>query len=85
VRICLKVNAKKIKYIAMFRKQHAGTDHKRRQAIKLSERVKQFRYLGLSLTHQNLIHEEIKSRLKSWHACYLRCRIFCLPFYFPKI
>ena len=68
--ICLEVNAKKIKYIAMFREQHARKDHKRRQAIKLSERVKQFRYLGSFLTHQNLIHEEIKSRLKSRNACY---------------
>ena len=29
-----------------------------------------FRYLGTTLTNQNLIQEEIKSRLKSGNACY---------------
>jgi hypothetical protein len=34
------------------------------------ERVKEFRYLGTTLTNQNSIQEEIKSRLKSGNACY---------------
>jgi len=34
------------------------------------ERVEQFRYLGTTLTNQNCIQEEIKSRLKSGNACY---------------
>ena len=33
------------------------------------ERVEQFIYLETTLTNQNFIHEEIKSRLKSGHAC----------------
>jgi hypothetical protein len=33
--------------------------------------VKEFMYLGTTLTNQNSIHEEIKSRLKSGNACYL--------------
>jgi hypothetical protein len=32
--------------------------------------VEQFRYLGTALTIQNSIHEEIKTRLKSWTAYY---------------
>jgi len=34
------------------------------------ERVKQFIYLKSSLTNQNSIQEEIKSRLKSGNGCY---------------
>jgi hypothetical protein len=43
------------------------------------ERVEEFKCLGTTLTNQNSIQEEIKSRLKSGNACYLWCRIFCLP------
>jgi hypothetical protein len=34
------------------------------------ERVKDLKYLGTTLTYQNSIQEEIKSRLKSGNACY---------------
>ena len=34
------------------------------------ERVEVFKYLGTTLTHQNSISEEIKSRLRSGNACY---------------
>ena len=33
-------------------------------------RVEDFKYLGTTLTNQNSIAEEIKSRLKSGNACY---------------
>jgi hypothetical protein len=32
--------------------------------------VVQFRYLGTTVTNQNLIQEEIKRRLRSSNACY---------------
>jgi hypothetical protein len=32
--------------------------------------VEEFKYLGINLTNQNSIQEEIKSRLKSGNACY---------------
>jgi len=38
--------------------------------IRKSERVEQFKYLGTTLTNQNSMQEEIKSRLKSGNACY---------------
>ena len=34
------------------------------------DRVEDFKYLGTTLTDQNSIAEEIKSRLKSGNACY---------------
>jgi len=34
------------------------------------ERVEQFKFLGTTLTNQNSIQEEIKSRLKSKNACH---------------
>ena len=49
------------------------------------ERLEQFKYLGTTLTHQNSIREEIKSRLKSGNVCYKRYRIFRLPACCPKI
>jgi hypothetical protein len=35
-----------------------------------SENVAQFRYLGMTITKQNLIQEEIKRRSNSGNACY---------------
>ena len=34
------------------------------------ERVEEFKYLGTTLTNQNSIPEEIKSRLRSENGCY---------------
>ena len=34
------------------------------------EKVEQFKYLGTTLTNQNTVHKEVKSRLKSGNACY---------------
>jgi len=29
-----------------------------------------FKYLGMVIMNENVIHEEIKSILNSWHSCY---------------
>jgi len=54
----------------MSRDQNAG----RRSSIKTDnssfERVEEFKHLGTTLTNQNSIQEEIKSRLKWENACY---------------
>ena len=34
------------------------------------KRVEEFKYLGTTLTNQNSIQEEIKSKMRSGNACY---------------
>ena len=77
--------ADKTKYMVMFRDQNAGRIHSVRIDNSTFESVEEFKYLGTTLTNQNSIAEEIKSRLNSGNACYIRCRIFCLPGCYPKI
>ena len=38
--------------------------------VKTAERIEEFKCLGTTLTNQNSIAEEIKSRLRSGNACY---------------
>jgi len=47
----------------------AGQRHSIKTDNSSFERVEQFKYLGTTLTNQNSIQEEIKSRLKSGNAC----------------
>jgi hypothetical protein len=50
--------------------QNAGQSHNVRTSNNSSEKVEQFKYFGTTLTNQNSIQEEIKSKLKSGNACY---------------
>jgi len=68
--IGLEVNVDKTKYIVMSRDQNAGRSHSIKIDNSSIERVEYFKYLGTTLTKQNSIQEEIKSRLKSGNACY---------------
>jgi len=82
---CLEVNADKTKYIVMSRNQNAGKNYHTRIENKSFKRVEEFKNVGTTLTNQNSIQEEIKSRLKSGNACYHWCRTFRLPVFFTKI
>jgi len=68
--IGLEVNADKTKYMVMSRDQNAGQSHSMKTDNSSFEREEEFKYLGTTLTNQNSIQEEIKSRLKSGNACY---------------
>jgi hypothetical protein len=68
--IGLEVNADKTKYIVMSRERNAGRDVSVKIDNSSIERVEEFKYLGMMLTDQNSIQEEIKSRLKLGNACY---------------
>ena len=56
--------------MVMSRDQNAGPIHSVRIDNSTFDRVEDFKYLGTTLTNQNSIAEEIKSRLKSGNACY---------------
>ena len=56
--------------MTVFRDQKAGRIHSRKMDNSPIERVEAFKYLGTTLTNQNSIQEEIKSRLKLRNACY---------------
>jgi hypothetical protein len=66
----LEVNAEKGRYTAMSRGQNAGQNSNIHICNKSFEIVKQFKYLGRTLTNQNSIYEVSKIRLKSGNACY---------------
>jgi hypothetical protein len=67
--IGLEVNAVKTKYRDVSRDHTAGRSHSINTDRSLCEKVEQFKYLDPTLTNQNSIREEIKSRLKSGNVC----------------
>ena len=66
----LEANADKTQYMVMSGDQNAGRSHSMKTDNSSIERAEKFEYLGTTLTDQNCIPEEIKSRLKSGNACY---------------
>jgi hypothetical protein len=68
--IGLEVNYVKTNYMFMSRDQNAGRSPNMKIDNISFERVEEFKNLGTTLTNQNSIQEEIKSRLKSVNACY---------------
>jgi hypothetical protein len=61
----LEVNTEKTKYMLLSRHQNAGKDYDIKIANRCFENVARFRYLGTTITNQNLIQEEIKRRFNS--------------------
>jgi hypothetical protein len=67
----------------MSHSQKIGQKHSIKIAKRSFEDVAKFKYLGTTLTDQNCMHEEMKSRLNSENACYslvqslLSSRLMC--------
>jgi hypothetical protein len=68
--IDLEMNVEKTKYMIMSCHPNSGQHQNIRTANESFENVAKFKYLGTTLTNQNDIHDEIKSRLNSGNACY---------------
>ena len=66
----LEVYADKTKYMVTSRDQNSGRSHSIKSDDSSFERTEELKYLGTTLTNQNSVQEEIKSRLKSGNACY---------------
>ena len=65
----LEVNGDKTMYMVIPGDQNAGRSHIIKTDNSSFERVEQFKYLGTTLTYQNSIQKEIKSRLKRGNTC----------------
>jgi hypothetical protein len=59
----LEENAEKTKYMLLSRHQNGGRNHNIKISNRSFENVAQFKYLGTTVTNQNLILEEIKRRV----------------------
>jgi hypothetical protein len=66
----LEANAEKTKCMLLSDHQNPGQNHNIKIDDRSFEYVAQFKYLGTTVTNQNLTQEEIKRRLNSGKACY---------------
>jgi hypothetical protein len=66
----LEVNPEKTKCMLMSHYRKAGQKHSIKIVSTSFEDVAKFRYLGITLTYQNCMQKEIKSRLNLGNACY---------------
>jgi len=81
----LEVSADKTKYMVMSRDLNSGGSHSMRIYNSTLERVEDFKYLGTTLTTENSIQEEIKSRLKSGNVSCRAGQNLFVPVYYTKI
>jgi hypothetical protein len=66
----LEINVEKTKYMMLSCHQNVGQNRDMKIANRSFENVSQFKYLGTTVTNQNLNQEEIKRRLNSGNAYY---------------
>jgi hypothetical protein len=67
--IGLEINAEKTKYMIMSYHLNSG-QNQIMITNELFKNVAKVKYLGMTLTNQNDVHDEIKSGLNSGNACY---------------
>jgi hypothetical protein len=72
------LNAEKTKYMLLSRHQNVGQIHDINIANGFFENVTQFRYLGTTITNQNLIQEEIRRDWIRVMLAVIQSGTFCL-------
>jgi hypothetical protein len=82
--IGLEINAEKTKYMIMLGHPNSGQKQNIRIANESFENLAKFKYLGMTLTNQNDIHDEIKSRIIQGMLAIILYKIFCLPVSYQK-
>jgi hypothetical protein len=75
--IGLEINAEKTKYMIMSLYPNSGQNQDIRIANESFENVAKLKYLGTTLTNQNYIRDEIKSRLNWRMLAISQSKIFC--------
>jgi hypothetical protein len=70
--------------MTMSHPSNSGQNQNIRLTNELFENEAKFKYLGMMLTNQNDIHDEVKSRLNSGNACYHSVQNLCLPVSYQK-
>jgi hypothetical protein len=66
----LEINVEKTKFKLLSHQQNVGQNRDMKIANRSFENVPQYKYLGTTVTNQNLIQDKIKRRLNSGNACY---------------
>jgi hypothetical protein len=66
----LEINVDKAKYMLVSRHRNSSQYRDMKIGNRLSENVSKFKYLGTTVTNQNLTQEEIKRRLNSSNTCF---------------
>jgi hypothetical protein len=67
--VSLEINVEKTKCMLLSHHRNTGQNWDIIIANRSFENVSQFKYLGMTVTNQNLIQKEIKRRLNSGNAC----------------
>jgi hypothetical protein len=68
--VSLEVNAEEIKYMFLPHHKNVGQNRFNKVVNTSFENMAQFKCLGMAVTNQNLMQQEIKRRLKLDNACY---------------
>jgi hypothetical protein len=66
----LEMNIMKTKYMLLSCQQNVGQNRDIKIANRSFENVSEFKHLGMTVTNQNLIQEEIRRRLNCGNSCY---------------